>query len=104
MDVYTSSTEMETRTLYQQAIRALMGRGEHLLPSPDDIVAELAALDPRLFVSIVDRLRDHGPEDKAREAMKGHNKVADVKAVREVTGWSLKESMEFVESQFWTMY
>jgi len=105
MDQYnTSSTEMETKMVYQQAIRALMGRGEHRLPDLEYIVTELAALNPSLFVSIVDRLRDPTPEEKAREVMKGHSKVEDVKAVRAVTGWALKESKEFVENQFWTNY
>jgi len=105
MDQYnTSSTEMENTVLYQQAIRALMGRGDSLLPNLEDIVTELAARDPRLFVSIVDGLRGPTPEEKAREAMKGHNKVDDIKAVRAVTGWGLKESKEFVERQFWTSY
>jgi len=105
MDQYnTSSTELETKVLYQQAIRALMGRGEHRLPDLEDIVTELAARDPRLFVSIVDCLRDPTPEEKAREAMKGHNKVEDIKAVRAVTGLGLKEAKEFVEGQLWTSY
>jgi len=58
MDIYTSSTEMETTALYQQAIRALMGRGANLLPDPEDITAELAARNPRLFVDIVESLKE----------------------------------------------
>jgi len=63
MDQYNTSTEMEIRTVYQQAIRALMGRGYNCLADLEGIVTELAARDPRLFLSIVDSLRAPTPKD-----------------------------------------
>jgi len=106
MDQDNTSTAMGPTAVYQKAIRTLMGRDENRPPYPEDIVAELAARDPRLFISIVDSLRGPTLEEKARNVMNGFigGKVDDIKAVRSVTGWSLKEAKEFVEDQPWASY
>jgi ribosomal protein L7/L12 len=98
--------QLETAAQYQKAIRTLLSVPS-ALPPLDLIAAELAARDPTLFNRIVDFLLEEparASAEKAEHVMGGHNKINDIKGVRKVTGWGLKEAKEFVESRFWPTY
>jgi hypothetical protein len=100
------ATQFETVVQYQKAIRTLLSVPSDL-PSMDLIVAELAAREPSLFNNIVNYLKEEpyrSAAEKAEKVMGGVAKIEDIKRVREVTGWGLKEAKDFVESRFWPTY